>query len=416
MKKIIYLLLFLTLIIGGCKKSDTEINVVEDSVTFFSADKNTIDAVVTTISNSSSKTKIWCFGSFGADGLHTSINSLLIDDLRQNFYTTIILDNSKRPTVLYNSTRNNQKENVLLTFQYPSSDTVVYNLYYYDWATGSDSLLQQQKININTMGSVRTFGTTATSIDYWVRTASEIGSISSNLKKVLNSVLYIKEISNSIFDTKNMKASGATSLLLYNILEKARQQVQVQLNLKGPVSIEEYKQVDNSPFANLANESASKAGNTIPNPTGTPAHPKGSLLYGTWKIISFLSPNPCTPGFIDNWLITEGQPIKTPCGVTITGQFLCIKDDLYVFKADRVLEINAGLIKCPLPQQPLNFIKTYTINQNNQSIEIQNKSLLPYGAYAPVIGYGTYEILQLDSKILKLNLGGHSGEVIFQRQ
>ncbi len=267
------------------------------------------------------------------------------------------------------------------------------------------------------MGSVITFGTTATSIDYWVRTASEIGSISSNLKKVLNSVLYIKEISNSIFDTKNMKAGCATvELVLYKMLEQAKQHLKVQLNLKDPVSIEEYKQVDNSPFANLANESANKAGNTIPNPTGTPAHPNGSLLYGTWKIISSVFSDPCTPGVIDEWLISESKPIQSLCGGYFTGPWLCLKDDLYVFKSDRVLEINAGLIKCN-PPQPLNFIRTYTINQLNRSIEILY-SALPAGAYGPYISDGTYEILQLDSKILKIKPKGniYTQTITFQRQ
>lgn len=154
MKKGICLSLLLIILFMSCKKEEKN-ELFDGTSEFYSAANNTVDGVIGT--HVSNKSKLWLFGAFGNDGLHSSINSLIVDNGNDNFYTCLVLDNSSRPSLLYTCKKNNEKENVILAFIY-QADTVIYNLYYYSWATQKDSLIQQQKININNAKSIITYG------------------------------------------------------------------------------------------------------------------------------------------------------------------------------------------------------------------------------------------------------------------
>lgn len=305
-KKSIFVLLAITAIITSCKKDkiDNPKSTDTELVHFYSADANTKDAMVLTVLDSLRSSVLIAYAAFGDDELHSDINSFVFGSVGGDYFGNLILDESKRPKLFYVTAKSGTKDNVILSFSYPVNDTVVYSLYYYNWELQEDSLLQQQRINIDDFGSTFTYGNRLADVAYWERTSEELKTIKQNIEKVFNNSIVIKDISDTRFTTQNLtdflegnkkkkNARIATSTILLEHLmniERAEAYARIQEALSKPIKPSDLKKVYPKESKSIIDyiyamfNAGSPTKDKVPNPVGTPENPDGEMgtvtIYG----------------------------------------------------------------------------------------------------------------------------------------
>lgn len=348
--KILSILLF-GILAFACKKDNTDNppNTDTNLTRFYSVEEAAEDALMLTSLDSSRSIMLIAYAAFDADGIPARINSLVLGKVAENYQGNLIFDEQKRPQLFYVTAKNGTKDNVLLSFSYPANDTVVYSLYYYNWSTQEDSLLQQQKINIENFNSTFTYGNRLAEVAYWNKVADELETVHNNMEKVFNTEIVIKAVSDTRFNTQNLanflettadanrsNARIAFSAILYKYLLKLEQDrvhaqlaalspedfknMKVVVHPKGLIPKAEYiypkesKSLINYIYALFGIGSPTAEAATIPKPIGTPENPNGLPSTGTGTGISIRNGGEPTEIYINCYIMGYSE-----CGVEILG-------------------------------------------------------------------------------------------------
>jgi len=369
-KKIIYIALIFT--IPSCEKSNSpDVETFSDKVEFFSNTPNLSDGLVAKTQMSTPNSIIYFYGGFNAKGLQNSINSILLEQKDSDFYCNYIFDTLSRPILIYTTKRNGTNENVILKLSYPSSDSVVYSLYNYDWVLKTDSLLQENRISKITGGNTIVYGRVDATEpdldaveqeyqdleDQW-KTSLTNGLIKVKVLSGFNrlSAIWTNTITSAVINAAIIDA-GLTNTL-FSIKEKI-----AKARASNTVSINSYEET----YGINTIPPQSPSGRFIPNPSGTPSYPKGysQIIIGNWKQTSN---RVCGT---ELYSLPPGQSFVCNGTGLFFAPLNCQRDDILIFNTNKSIIYSEGALSCSPPSIGTG---TYSLNGDFLSFNISNNS------------------------------------------
>ena len=281
MKKVLISFTLIVIVLSSCKKNDnatTDPNI--DKVEFFSNNSNTLDGIIAKTQIKDSKSDIYFYGRFNAKGLQDSIKSIVLDQRDSSFYCNYIIDSKNRPYLCYTTKKNGNNDNVILKLSYPSSDTVVYSLYHYDWVSKTDSLLQENRINKLTGGNVITYGRVNATEPDLDPIEKEYQDLWEKWKASLtNGLVKVKAISGfnrlSRIWTNTITSAVLNAAIIDAGLERTLTSIReniVKARTNNSIPINSYEET----YGINTNPPQSPSSRFIPNPIGTPQYPTGN--------------------------------------------------------------------------------------------------------------------------------------------
>jgi len=256
------MLLIITTFFTSCKKSQQENSINSDKVFFYENSPNNTDGLIAEVQLSKENANAFIYGTSDSTGSPAHIKSMVYKINNNDTVYNFVFDNLNRVKIVY-AKLNNNNLNQLIKFDYLTNDTVVTNIYKYNWITQTDSLLYQFKGK----GSDQT------------KTYGARFSLSNLFKGDANAIVTAFIIVGLVYAglPTAIYAAGVwiTGSTTAGIFGGALTAITLVASTSGA---QEYQPIKN-PAAPISPTSASAI---IPNPVGTPTNPVGStgkVLY-----------------------------------------------------------------------------------------------------------------------------------------
>lgn len=240
----------------ACKKEK-----IEDTTKaiYYKNSPNSLDNLMIEVNMPEKNSVAYFYGSSDSLGAPSTVNSISYKVNSNDTIVNFILDDEKRPQIIYFSNNSGTKLNQLIKFEYISSDSTIISIYNYNWQNNTDSLLFQSRGKGDK--AIKTYGlrlNSTTDIGTDILLAFGATGLSIAAVALLPGILFAA----AGFTLGQSALAGviaAATFIASN--SNANQQLQTQTNPNAP----------QSPTSGF-----------IPNPIGTPNYPVGITI--NWGI------------------------------------------------------------------------------------------------------------------------------------
>lgn len=252
----ITLITFICIFAFACKKEK-----IEDTTKaiYYKNSPNSLDNLMIEVNMPEKNSVAYFYGSSDSLGAPSTVNSISYKVNSNDTIVNFILDDEKRPQIIYFSNNSGTKLNQLIKFEYISSDSTIISIYNYNWQNNTDSLLFQSRGKGDK--AIKTYGlrlNSTTDIGTDILLAFGATGLSIAAVALLPGILFAAA---GYTLGQSALAGVITAATFIASNSHANQQLQTQTNPNAPLS----------PTSGF-----------IPNPTGTPTNPtgnKGKVLF-----------------------------------------------------------------------------------------------------------------------------------------
>lgn len=257
-------------IVTSCKKDNIDSKALDATAEFYLNESNNEDGLLAEVKLNKENAVVFFYGSADTEGTPYDINSVSYVSNISDTITNVILDSDMRASIITFKKKNGTMLNTIVKFDYIENDTIIFNIYQYNWLTQRDSLLYQTKVKDSSL-----FNTHSSRIafDFNIEDFKKEAIKFATAVAIAAFACGVVAVSVALIPPALAFAVANPHLAIAGIIFAA-----------GAIASASPNQTLNPNHNSNAPTSPTATNATIPNPIGTPENPDGEMgtvtIYG----------------------------------------------------------------------------------------------------------------------------------------